>query len=105
MKPSFVRRSHKLYMQYVELKVRYHERMGNGTNDKIRLCEENGLPEPAFSYRDGFVTTIWRPKSKNADGNGEMPGKMPGKVAESTEGELVQSDLGGFQLQWRRLQH
>ena len=90
MKPSFVRRSHKLYMQYVELKVRYHERMGNGTNDKIRSYAENGLSEPAFSYRDGFVTTIWRPKSKNADGNGEMPGKMPGKKLSKTEAKVVQ---------------
>ena len=26
----------------------------------IRCCAEHGLPEPGFSYRDGFVTTIRR---------------------------------------------
>ena len=76
-------------MQYVELKVRYHERMGNGTNDKIRSYAENGLSEPAFSYRDGFLTTIWRPASKNAVGNDAMSGK----VAESTEGKIFRMTL------------
>ena len=77
-------------MPYVKLKVRYHERMGTGTGDMIRLSIENGLPEPAFGYRDGFVTTIWRPTSKNTSGNGEMPGKMPGKKLSKTEAKVVQ---------------
>ncbi len=52
----------------------------------IRLCIENGLPEPAFGYRDGFVTTVWRPNSENPNGNGEMPGKKLSK----TEAKVVQ---------------
>jgi hypothetical protein len=35
--------------------------MGTGKGDMIRLCRENGLPEPTFSFRDGFVLTIGRP--------------------------------------------
>ena len=38
--------------------TQYIERMGTGTGDMIRRCAEHGLPEPGFSYRDGFVTTI-----------------------------------------------
>ena len=39
---------------------RYIERMGTGTRDMIRRCQEAGLPEPTFSVSDGFVTTVRR---------------------------------------------
>jgi len=44
--------------------AKYIERMGTGTRDMIRLCNEAGLREPDFAIRDGFVQTLWRPLSK-----------------------------------------
>lgn len=39
----------------------YVEDVGGGTLDIIRLCRENGLPEPEFEEKMGcFVITIWR---------------------------------------------
>ena len=35
--------------------------MGTGTLDMIRRCAAAGLPEPEFSFTDGFVTTVSRP--------------------------------------------
>ena len=40
--------------------TQYIERMGTGTRDMIRRCEDAGLPGPEFAVRDGFVTTIRR---------------------------------------------
>ncbi|MEO6324311.1 MAG: Fic family protein, partial [Thermoanaerobaculia bacterium] len=45
--------------------AKYIERMGTGTRDMIRRCREAGLPEPEFSERDGFVTTIGRAAAEN----------------------------------------
>ena len=42
--------------------TKYIERMGTGTRDMIRLCRAAGLPEPEFAVRDGFVSTVRRPK-------------------------------------------
>lgn len=39
----------------------YIERMGTGTLDMISRCAEAGLPEPEFSFTDGFVTTVSQP--------------------------------------------
>ncbi len=39
----------------------YVEKAGTGTLDMIRLCRDEGLPEPDFEQRGGeFVVTIWR---------------------------------------------
>ena len=40
--------------------TQYIERMGTGTGDMIRRCEDAGLPGPEFAVRDGFATTIRR---------------------------------------------
>ena len=40
--------------------AKYIERMGTGTGDMIRGCQEAGLPEIEFSISDGFTTTIRR---------------------------------------------
>ena len=58
--------------------TQYIERMGTGTGDMIRRCAEHGLPEPGFSYRDGFVTTIWRRPMESVSGGNKMSGKMSG---------------------------
>lgn len=41
---------------------RYIEEMGTGTLDMIHRCRDAGLPEPEFTDRGGFKTTIWRAK-------------------------------------------
>lgn len=69
--------------------TQYIERMGTGTGDMIRQCRENGLPEPTFSYRDGFVLTIARPTKENATDLEEISGKTEGKTEEKTEGKTI----------------
>lgn len=41
----------------------YIERLGTGTGDIIRLCNEMGLKEPDFVQDDIFKTIIWRTKN------------------------------------------
>jgi predicted HTH transcriptional regulator len=67
--------------------TQYIERMGTGTGDMIRLCQAAGLPEPTFSYRDGFVLTIARPSMEKSGDSGEMPGKTEGKTEGKIEGK------------------
>lgn len=66
--------------------TQYIERMGTGTGDMIRLCQEAGLPEPTFSYRDGFILTIARPSTEKAKDlavdSSETSGKTEGKILE-----------------------
>lgn len=53
--------------------TKYIERMGTGTRDMIRKCVAAGLPEPAFTLTDGFVTTIRRPVgTKSASGRHQV---------------------------------
>lgn len=66
--------------------TQYIERMGTGTGDMICLCREAGLPEPIFSYRDGFVQTVPRLGFEKARDSESGPGKMSGK----TEGKIVE---------------
>jgi ATP-dependent DNA helicase RecG len=77
--------------------TQYIERMGTGTGDMIRLCREAGLPEPIFSYRDGFVLTIPRlgfekardSESGSGKSSGKSSGKMSGKMSGKAEGKTV----------------
>ena len=43
--------------------TKYIERMGTGTRDMIRRCQEVGLPEPRFRLEDGFVLELRRPSA------------------------------------------
>lgn len=70
--------------------TQYIERMGTGTGDMIRMCQQAGLPEPLFSYRDGFVLTIARQSTINTENSGEMPGKTEGKTEGKTVGRTGQ---------------
>ena len=38
----------------------YIERLGTGTGDIIRLCQEKGLTEPEFIQEENFRAVIWR---------------------------------------------
>ena len=55
--------------------TQYIERMGTGTGDMIRLCRKAGLPEPTFSYRDGFVLSIARPGRETAGDSRKSSGE------------------------------
>jgi len=61
--------------------TQYIERMGTGTGDMIRLCQDAGLPEPNYSIRGGFVTTIWRKPSESKDLATETEGKSLSRAA------------------------
>lgn len=54
--------------------TKYIERMGTGTRDMIRRCQEAGLPEPEFSVTDGFVLKL-----------GRMAGQVTGQVGAQPE--------------------
>jgi predicted HTH transcriptional regulator len=73
--------------------TKYIERMGTGTRDMIRRCQEVGLPGPEFSVNDGFVTTIRRtgtavtqpgsqPESRpeSVSRTGQVTGQVAGQV-------------------------
>lgn len=67
--------------------VKYIERMGTGTRDMIRRCREAGLPEPEFSERDGFVTTIRR--GTEAGQPESRPESRPESQPESLEARVL----------------
>lgn len=50
----------------------YIERMGTGTRDIIRLCNEKKLKEPEFLQEDVFKTILWR--------TGQATGQATGQV-------------------------
>ena len=66
----------------------YIERMGTGTGDMIRLCQGAGLPEPTFSIRGGFLTTIWRKANENQVGTDKTEGKSSGKSSGESSGKI-----------------
>lgn len=67
--------------------TQYIERMGTGTGDMIRMCQQAGLPEPMFSYRDGFVLTIARQSTINTENSGKTEGETEGETERETEGK------------------
>jgi predicted HTH transcriptional regulator len=60
--------------------TKYIERMGTGTRDMIRRCQEVGLPEPEFTVSDGFVTTLRRAGQVAGEVTGEVTGVVAGEV-------------------------
>ena len=75
--------------------AKYIERMGTGTRDMIRRCQEAGLPEPEFSLSDGFVITIRRKNGEAAEHvteqvTGEVTGVVAGVVAGVAAGVVEQ---------------
>ncbi len=57
----------------------YIERLGTGTGDVIRLCQEKGLKEPEFIQEENFRTVIWRTLKVNKDA--ELDVKDQGKYS------------------------
>jgi len=85
--------------------TQYIERLGTGTGDMIRRCQEAGLSEPAFALEDGFRISLGRPHpqpsssvttKETEEETGEEPreqgisGAAPGKASISREQILAQ---------------
>jgi len=58
----------------------YIERLGTGTCDMIRLCNEKELKEPDFIQEDVFKTIIWRTGQATGQVGGEATGEVTGEV-------------------------
>jgi predicted HTH transcriptional regulator len=58
----------------------YIERLGTGTRDTIRLCNEKELKEPDFIQEDVFKTIIWRTGQATGQVGGEATGEVTGEV-------------------------
>ena len=58
----------------------YIERLGTGTRDMIRLCNEKELKEPDFIQEDVFKTIIWRTGQATGQVGGEVTGEVTGEV-------------------------
>lgn len=73
----------------------YIERMGTGTGDIIRLCNEDGLKEPEFIQEEDFRTVIWRTLKTTVEASEEVTRKVSGEPtgqAESVDFEVVNED-------------
>ena len=63
--------------------TKYIERMGTGTRDMIRRCQDAGLPEVEFQMTDGFTLRIPRlpvPVTEVSTGLGEKLGEKLGET-------------------------
>lgn len=82
--------------------ARYIERMGTGTGDMIRRCQEAGLPEPEFSLSDGFVVTLRRkPQGLPARVTDEVTDQVTDEVTDQVTDE-VQRLLMAFHGEMKR---
>jgi len=80
----------------------YIERLGTGTGDIIRLCQEKSLKEPEFIQEENFKTIIWRTLSIAGQADNEAPGQADVRVneeviAESTQQATQQATLQAAQ--------
>ena len=87
----------------------YIERLGTGTGDIIRLCQEEGLKEPEFIQEENFKTIIWRTlntteetisQQATGEATGEVTGEVTGEAIESVkrivlvlDGEMKRIDI------------
>lgn len=68
----------------------YIERLGTGTGDIIRLCNELNLKEPDFIQDDIFKVIIWRTKNITPDNevSGEVSGEAGGEVSREVSDKI-----------------
>ena len=71
----------------------YIERMGTGTLDMIRRCDEAGLAEPEFAVTDGFVTTVRRATFPNQVTR-QIPEQITGRFGRRPESGVMQERAG-----------
>jgi hypothetical protein len=72
----------------------YIERMGTGTGDIIRLCNEAGLKEPEFIQEEDFKTIIWRTLKTTGEVTGELSGEPTGQVEGIDNEEVNEGSTG-----------
>jgi len=72
----------------------YIERMGTGTGDIIRLCNEAGLKEPEFIQEEDFKTIIWRTLKTSGEVTGQV-NEDATRQAENIDNEEVNRDTIG----------
>ena len=65
------------------------EKVGTGTGDIIRLCDEIGLRAPDFIQEEDFKIIIWR-TSHSPQATGEVTGEVTGKATGEVSGEVVE---------------
>jgi len=70
----------------------YIERLGTGTGDIIRLCEEQNLIEPEFIQEENFRTIIWRTQKATGQAGGDIS-------QEDTQDSDIEYDTGAATLQ------
>lgn len=71
-------------------RTEYVERLGTGTRDMIRRCQEVSLPEPEFLLNDGFMVRIFRKSGQVGNLNGQLTGQYSGRVSAATGQETGQ---------------
>lgn len=70
----------------------YIERIGSGTTDIIKLCEECGLATPVFEDADDFTVVLKRSK-KSVVGGGQKDGQKGGqKSGQKQPDEMTSAD-------------
>ena len=77
----------------------YIERLGTGTRDMIRLCNEKGLKEVEFIQDDVFKTIIWR----NVEATGVLTGEVTGEVSGEASGEVSGEASGDVAVEIERV--
>jgi len=85
----------------------YIERMGTGTGDIIRLCNEAGLKEPEFIQEEDFKTIIWRTLKAAGEATGEPTRQAEGvdnkEVDEVTTGQATGQVTGQVSEEVKRV--
>ena len=70
----------------------YIERLGTGTRDMIRLCNEKELKEPDFIQEDVFKTIIWRTGQATGQVSGEVTWEVQ-RVVIVMNGEMKRAEI------------
>jgi len=65
----------------------YIERLGTGTGDIIRLCEEKGLNSPDFIQEENFKTILWRSLLSDKEAITKPVKKISGEATGEAGGE------------------
>ena len=66
----------------------YIERMGTGTGDIIRFCNDAGLNEPEFIQEEDFKTIIWRTIKATGQATGQATPQATLQADEAVSGEV-----------------
>ena len=70
----------------------YIERMGTGTGDIIRLCNEKNLKEPEYIQEENFRTIIWRTLKTTIQASEEVSEEVK-RVVLVINGKMKRSEI------------